>query len=554
MKSSPNVFIKILLALLVIGVVPVVISSLLIVSTYQDLARHTIEGISTTDTDKVHVEKDLLETFAAESKILVSIIVSISLIITLFLAVFLSKTFTLPLKLVTQAALELSRGDLSVRLDTYRTDEFGRLAEGFNTMAKTLSEAQARQEQAKVELERRVAERTAVLTMINNELRKSAEKIYESNRIKNEFLANMSHELRTPLNAILGYVDLTSEGIYGQITQKQKEALGKIRHNSQMLLRLINDILDLSQLESGSMPIFAQSFEPGNLVEETVTGVRPLFQKKGLDLRVNPADDLPPMISDEGKIQQVLLNLLSNSLKFTESGHVEVMVSPSKDESQMVFQVHDTGIGIATEFHDVIFDQFRQIDGSTARQYRGTGLGLSISRKIAAILDGEISVQSKPDEGSTFTLSLPIHYGQSVKSTGLAEEANVATEPVIVAIDDDVDALQLLSDNLKTEGYHVVRCSNGDSGVRKVKELLPFAITLDIMMPQRDGWSVLRELKSNPRTKNIPVIIISIIDDRHRGYQLGVNDYLVKPFNRRELVDSLRSFQEMEDGRDFGPV
>jgi len=395
-----------------------------------------------------------------------------------------------------------------------------------------------------------VAERTAELTMMNNELRKTAEKIYESIRLKNEFLANVSHELRTPLNAILGYADLIHDGIYGAVSEQQTESLEKIRRNSQLLLKLINDILGISRLESGRMPVMAQEFNPSELIEDTLSSVRPLFDKKGLDLMVVKPDSVPLMRSDQDMIQQVLLNLLSNALKFTAKGRVALSLELNDDEKTISFKVTDTGIGIAPEFFDIIFDQFRQLDGSTARLYGGTGLGLSISRKIASILDGTIDVESKPDVGSSFTLSVPLIYGELGTFEAL-EGADYSKGRVVVAIDDDADALRLLSDNLESEGYSVVGCMDGDQGIRKVKELLPFAVTLDIMMPYRDGWSVLRELKSNPRTKDIPVVIVSIIDDRPRGYQLGVNDYIVKPINRRELLDALHSCENGESNHNF---
>ena len=534
-----------------IGVIPVFLSSLLIISAYEDVAEQIVERLYENDSEMMALELEFIQTITSENKILLSIIVSICLVITLFLAVYLSKNFTLPLKHVTRAVGQLARGDLTVRLVTTRTDEFGDLAIGFNNMAQALFDTRRNLEQANELLEKRVLERTAELTTTNVELRKTAEKTYESNRVKNEFLANMSHELRTPLNAIIGYADLMSDGIYGKLNEEQEDSLSKVRHNSKILLRLINDVLDLARLDSGGVPLMTEEFSPVELVEQTMYGVRALFDNKGISLAIDAGADLPTMVSDRGKIQQVLLNLLSNALKFTEKGEVTVRIYTVESGAKTSFEVKDTGIGIASEFHDLIFDQFRQLDGSSARLYGGTGLGLSISKKIASILDGELSLKSDQGQGSAFTLIVPTVLGES-KPQEASDEWVDSSKPLVVAIDDDLDVLKHLTDMLEPEGFRVARCTDGDQGIRKAKELLPLAITLDIIMPYRDGWSVLRELKSNPRTCNIPVIIISIIDERPEGFKLGASDYLIKPIDHQYLAKRLRAFAAKGDDLTFG--
>lgn len=545
-KISQNIFFKVFIALVAVGVLPVTISSFLIISIYQEQAYEMVRTFHEDNPERLAEELDLLNYSNEENTLLIYIVITISLIITLFAAVYLSKTFTLPLQQVTKASLLLGRGDLSIRLQTPREDEFGRLAEGFNQMAQALADIQSKLKKANAELENRVAERTAELTFSNNELRKTAEKIHESSRLRSEFLSNMSHELRTPLNAILGYSELLMDGIYGEMNIQQSESMDKIRKNSQMLLRLINDLLDMSRMEAGRMPVHAEPFDPVDLVEQTVSGVRPLFDKKNLDLLVYASTGLPEIRSDRNKVQQVLLNLLSNALKFTESGRVSISVEYDPANNSVAFSVTDTGIGIDNNNIDRIFDQFRQVDGSTARKYGGTGLGLSISKKIATVLDGRITVQSEEGKGSTFTLTVPVSYEEKGIEPTITKTAG---GKLIVAIDDDSDVLKVLTDSLESEGYNVVACTDGDMGIRKIKELSPYAVTLDIMMPYRDGWSVLRELKSNPNTKDVPVIIVSIIDDRSRGYQLGVNDYIVKPFKRQDILASLQSLKPESRGQ-----
>ena len=540
MKIRSSVYLKVFLALIIVGIVPMTISSILIIATYQDVTHEMISEFYHNDLDRFTDEHRNLARINNESTILVIITLCISLLITLFFTLFLTKAFTIPLIHVTKAVEMVGRGDFSIRIKTDRSDEFGRLADGFNNTTQALEDMRKKLIEGKSELERRVAERTAQLTLINNELRKTSEKIHESSRVKDEFLSNVSHELRTPLNAILGYSDLMLDGVYGQLSGQQIQSLDKIKKNSKMLLRLINDILDLSRMEEGHMPVLAEDFDVEELVGQTVEGVRALFLKKGLDIVVEYGDDLPRINNDRGKIQQILLNLLSNALKFTEKGRVVIVIKYNKNEGEVDFTVSDTGIGIDEKDIEVVFDQFRQLDGSMARKYGGTGLGLTISRKIATVIDGKLTVISEKGKGSSFKLSVPKTYGDFITRSRQLEKALV-NKRIIVSIDDDADTLKLLADNLTPEGFRVIGCRDGDKGIRKTKELLPFAITLDIMMPYRDGWNVLRELKSSHKTKDIPVIIVSIIDDKPKGYKLGAKDYLVKPINREALLKAIQN-------------
>ena len=550
MKSSPSVFIKIFAALLITGVVPVSLTSLLVVTSYHEMTRSMIEHIYSDDHERLVSELEYINSLNTEHSILILIIICITLIITLFSAFYLSKNFTLPLHRVLQAVREIGRGNFSVRLQTVRKDEFGKLADGLNTMAGALEQAHDELHTANIELEQRVAERTAELTFMNNEIRKTAARFYESARLKGEFLANMSHELRTPLNAILGYTDLILDGIYGPLAKELKDSVEKIHKNSKMLLNLINDLLELSRIEAGRLPLDINDIDTTDLIEQVVPVVRPLFDKKGLSLSIE-AKEKPPIIrSDVSKVRQVILNLLSNALKFTETGGVTISVNTSPENNEISFAIKDSGIGIPPENRDIIFEQFRQLDGSTSRKFGGTGLGLSISKKLASILEGKLIVDSIVGMGSTFTLTIPMDIEQDNK-TKRKLEANFPSDKVIVAIDDDSDSLKVITDNLEYEGYNVVGCTDGEKGLERIKDLLPFAVTLDIMMPYRDGWSVLRELKSHPRTKDIPVVIISIIEDRPKGLQLGASDYLVKPIHRSDLAQVLNSFQEEQGKSDF---
>ena len=540
-----SIFTKIFLAFSGLAMVPLLISAALISSNYQNMA----DEIALKVLDRVSPEEatQVLNQVSAvhmDAYILMFFVLLISVILVVFAALYISRSFSNPITALLEASRQIAHGNLDVRLTTDRGDEFGQLAEGFNTMARQLEDVKGRMEQANLDLEQRVAERTAELTMANTELRTRAAQIQEANRLKSEFLANMSHELRTPLNAILGYSDLLRDGIYGELTDQQGESLNKVRRNAEALLRLINDILDLSKIEAGRMSVALETFDPGELAANSVAGLRPLFDRKGVKLRAEIARHLPKIEADRGKVQQILYNLLSNALKFTDHGQVTVRAYAAKDRKQVWFEVADTGQGIPGDRLRVIFDQFRQIDGSSTRAAGGTGLGLALCKKLINLLNGTIDVESAPGEGSTFRFSLPVSPRPAVAPEAATKQRRrqAVESRTVLAIDDDEEVLELLAASLEPAGYKVVRCTDPDAGVRQAKEMNPYAVTLDIMMPYRDGWSVLRELRSTPETADIPVIIVSIIDDQARAYSLGVQDYMVKPINRRALVARLDSF------------
>jgi CheY-like chemotaxis protein len=271
----------------------------------------------------------------------------------------------------------------------------------------------------------------------------------------------------------------------------------------------------------------------------TVTS-QPLLQEGSVQLLSEVPDDLPMVKSDIEKFKQILINLLSNAAKFTHEGEITVKVRQVDDHMEV--DVADTGIGISPEALEHIFEEFQQADTSTTREYGGTGLGLSISRRLARLLEGDLRVVSEVGTGSTFTFSFPIHYGQKeeVAQQSQASQVDAAgSAPLILVIDDNEDAIYLMQETLEAAGYRVAVARDGVEGLSLAGEKQPFAITLDIMMPQKDGWQVLHDLKANPATKSIPVILISIVDQKALGYRLGAEDYLVKPFQEDEILQSL---------------
>ncbi|MCJ2077102.1 response regulator [Methylobacterium sp. E-016] len=374
-------------------------------------------------------------------------------------------------------------------------------------------------------------------------LRHAKESAENASRAKSSFLANMSHELRTPLNAIIGFTRLVMRRAKDVLPLKQFENLEKILTSSEHLLSLINSILDLAKVEAGRMEVKVTDFALESTLDLCLRTVEPLLKSDRVRL-VRDVEDVPETVrTDQEKLKQILINLLSNAVKFTEAGSVTLRVRTV--DKRIVFTVTDTGIGIPDSALNLIFEEFQQVDNSASRSHGGTGLGLAISCRLARMLGGDIAVESREGEGSTFILTLPqrldgLPNPQAVLPTGAAAEVPVRTgSSMVLAIDDDPNVVYLLKENLSDAGYEVVGASNGEDGLRLARELRPRAITLDIMMPGADGWQVLHALKTDPQTREIPVILLSIVDQKELGYRLGANDYIVKPFERESLIGAL---------------
>jgi len=386
----------------------------------------------------------------------------------------------------------------------------------------------------------RIIERALEKRHMNREI----DQLQELNRLKSEFLATMSHELRTPMNAIIGYTSLILDHVYGDVPLKQGEALERVVASAKHLLSLINSVLDLSKLNAGMMPVHLSEFDLGKLVQEVVDTMQALAVEKDLSFTCS----YPPGLivrSDRTKVKQVLVNLAGNALKFTDRGCVSAGVHVLADGSSVEMKISDTGPGIDEKNIQMIFEEFTQLDGSVTRKHGGTGLGLSITKKIVELLGGWIHVESRLGAGSTFIFNLPgvIKLVDPKILGDLKPLSHTAHSKVLLAIDDDPEAIRLLRDSLTGSGYELAAALSGEEGVVMARQIKPDVITLDIMMPHQDGWSVLRLLKTDPELRDIPVIICSIIENRALGFSLGVSDYLVKPFDRRVLLDKLNALQ-----------
>ena len=428
-------------------------------------------------------------------------------------------------------------------------DELGQVVSAFNNVAARLREewSQAQEES------RRARAAEGELRLRGEEIERARQAAEEANRAKSRFLANMSHELRTPLNAIIGYSEMLREAADEAGQKDFVPDLQKIQTAGRHLLALINDILDLSKVEAGKMTLYLETFDVAGLVREVAMTIQPLVQKNQNTLELEPGDALGPMRADVTKVRQCLFNLLSNACKFTERGTIRLRATrePVAGRDRLRFQVSDTGIGMTPEQMDNLFEAFAQADASTARKYGGTGLGLALSRHFCRRMGGDITVTSEPGKGSTFTMELPAEVTDAqpagiapIPSTSEPSQTPVVEtaydDTPILVIDDDPDVRQLLQRYLLAEGFPVLTAASGEEGLWTAREVRPRAITLDVMMPGMDGWSVLSELKKDPHLAQIPVLLCTILDDKHLGFALGASEFLTKPVNRNQLIALLR--------------
>ncbi len=373
-----------------------------------------------------------------------------------------------------------------------------------------------------------------------------------ANRTKSAFLANMSHELRTPMNAIIGYSEMLIEEAQDLKMDDLTPDLQKIRSAGKHLLSLINDVLDLSKIEAGKMTLFLEDFEVSALVRDVVSTIQPLIEKNGNTLTVNIPPDSGRMRADLTKVRQTLFNLLSNAAKFTEKAPIHLSVSRSADSRLVSFEVADSGIGMTPEQQARLFQSFTQADDSTTRKYGGTGLGLVISRKFCQLMGGDITVQSIYGKGTTFRVDLPafVSEPETPASSGPSSmRASGKSRRVVLVIDDDRDAVEILKRNLVKNGYDVLTAYSGREGVDLAKKMKPAAITLDVMMPDMDGWSVLSELKSDPSLAQIPVIMVTMLQDRQLGFSLGASEFLTKPVDQAQLSTILGRYCSSPDSQ-----
>jgi len=404
------------------------------------------------------------------------------------------------------------------------------------------------------ELESEQARELAELTRLTEELQRrgqeleeASRRIQEADRLKSQFLANMSHELRTPMNSIIGFSEILIERLHGSLDPKHVSFLRHILTSGQHLLGIINDILDLSKIEAGKMEVYAEKFEVRPVIESVCTVMRGMGKEKVPTFVINVAPDLPPIETDLAKFKQILYNLLSNAMKFSPEG-APITISAMHLDETITISVRDEGIGIDAKNHDVIFEEFRQIDGTARREFGGTGLGLALVKRFVQLQGGWVRVDSERGKGSTFSFTLPVHSKAAVVSR-VPELIPAERAERVLVVEDDAHAYELISTALGSAGYLSVRARHGDEAIRLAREARPIAVTLDLVLPGIDGWEVLKTLKSDDATRDIPVVIISRVDERDLGVALGADDYFVKPVDRDRLLNRVRQLTTADQSK-----
>jgi PAS domain S-box-containing protein len=381
---------------------------------------------------------------------------------------------------------------------------------------------------------------TATLEKANRDLELRNREVERATNMKSKFLASMSHELRTPLNAIVGFSDLLSDESPGPLNPKQKRFVTHIKQGSAHLLQLINDILDLSKIEAGLLELRCEDFQVKEALPEVLSTIRPLAMAKNIQIEEEWECD-PAVYADRIRFKQILYNLLSNAVKFTpKDGRISVVCR--KEGNLINISVTDTGVGIRPEDHAMVFEEFRQVEGNREATQQGTGLGLAITRRLVEQQGGSINLKSDLGSGSCFSFTLPCGSADSIVSAIESENRTVIAahqlRPLILIVDDELPARELMSSYLESD-YRIAMADSGPDAVAKAQKLKPDAITLDVLMAGGDGFQALAALKAAPETENIPIIVVSIVENKQVGFALGAIDYLIKPINKRVLLDSL---------------
>ena len=482
-------------------------------------------------------------------------ILLISTLFALIVAYFLQGRISKPITSLAHAAREVAdRQDFSVRVPQTSSDEIGVLIGSFNLMLTTIQQRSAdleatrrSLEESNSNLEKKVLERTA-------ELGSALMTVREASHAKSSFLAKMSHELRTPLNAIIGYSELLSED---STDAAVKEDLSKILSAARHLLGLINDVLDLSKIEAGKMDLYIEPLDLWTIVQEIAGIVAPLCEKHKNTLIVECPDSIGVVHADATKLRQILLNLLSNASKFTEAGKVTMKGTRASvdGEDWIQIDISDTGIGMTAEQMGRLFQAFTQADPSTSSKYGGTGLGLAICRQFARIMGGEVTVSSVHGQGSTFTFRMPARVRRPKAATGAQSAVPPPTEPAekqaqdVLVIDEDESVQKALTKILEPEGFSVISARTGQDGLRLARERNPKIIILDILMPDMDGWTVLKELKQDPHLSAIRVVLLTMTDDKETGFALGASAFINKPIEQDQLLEAIQHHKASADGR-----
>jgi signal transduction histidine kinase/DNA-binding response OmpR family regulator len=412
-------------------------------------------------------------------------------------------------------------------------------------LLQSLSETRERQEElARVNQELEDTNRGVVA--LYAELDERADHLRRADEIKTRFLSEMSHEFRTPLSSILALSGLLLDGADGDLTGEQEKQVGFIRKSAEGLLELVNDLLDLAKIEAGKIEVHPIEFAVSNLFSAVRGMLRPLLVGQTVNLIFEDVQELPLLYSDETKVSQVLRNFISNALKFTERGEIRVSATMNQENRTVTFAVADTGIGIASEDQARIFEEFIQIENPVQRKVKGTGLGLPLCQKLAGLLGGRVDLVSQVDIGSTFSLTIPLHYIElrAERTDGMAEQEDWEIDPSrtpILIVEDEPETRLIYEKYLRGSSFQPLGVPNIRRARSALQQVHPRAIVLDIVLRGEDTWSWLAELKADEATREIPILVLSAVEDRAKGLALGADAYCVKPLKKDDLLERLES-------------
>ncbi|HZM17514.1 MAG TPA: ATP-binding protein [Candidatus Krumholzibacteria bacterium] len=519
----------------------------------------------------------------AQTRLVLSLLGASAVVVVLLSARFFSLKVTLPLQQLARATAAVSKSDLDHVVQEDLVGELGELARSFNKMTNDLKQSQDAIRYHNAHLEQIVQQRTAALHQKAQELEKANKELKEIDRLKSDFLSNVSHELRTPLTSIRSFTEIMLDDPEALTEDERVEFLGIIAHQTERLTRLISDLLDLSRIEAGEMRCRLLPVELSRIIDPCLETLRTLAAEREIRVRTEIDPNLPAVLADSDRISQVVTNLVDNAIKFTPPrGVITVVARPCphrepeelgpqrggpagmtsispESDAYVLVEVRDTGVGIPKEHHQRIFDKFGQVGNVLTEKPQGTGLGLAISGNIVVQHGGAIWVESAPGEGSIFRFTLPVaatpaarpaprrsdrpaperttvaetHLVQALQRTGPGKQ--------VLIVDDEPSIVTALSELLAPLGYTTVGCQSGSQAVAKARQLEPDVIILDIMMPEIDGYDVLRLLKSDPATAAIPVIVLSVLEDRDKAMALGASEYIRKPFEKAKLIENVRA-------------
>lgn len=399
----------------------------------------------------------------------------------------------------------------------------------------TLRERQAELAQLNSELE----DTNRGVVALYAELDDRAEYLRKASDIKTRFFSNISHELRTPLNSIVSLASILLDRIDGDLSSEQEKQVSYIKRSAEELIDMVSDLLDLAKFEAGKITVKPQPFEVATIFSAMRGAIKPMLRSKPVELVFEEEPGLPELNTDDTKISQILRNFLSNAVKFTDSG--EVTVTAKRDGGSVVFAVKDTGVGISPADQDRVFEEWSQLENPAQRKVKGSGLGLPLSRKLAELLGGRIWLESEIGKGSTFYLSVPIEYrGPGEATLVTSGKASEQTSIPILILEDNVETLYSYEKFLQGSEFHVVPAKTVDEARRKLRDLRPAVIVLDVLVGEASSWPLLEEIRSDPETQNIPVVVITVVDNRTKAYSLGADDFATKPIERSWLLDRLR--------------